>query len=69
MKNDPKWLGNRRILMKISANEVRKQLSEGHPSIQTVGDSTNVGITTWMMVPGQERIVAKRIKEILSSVI
>ena len=55
--------------VKISPNEVRKQLSDGHPSIQTVGDSTSVGITTWMMVPGQERIVAKRIKEILSSVI
>ena len=55
--------------VKISPNEVRKQLSEGHPSIQTVGDSTSVGITTWMMVPGQERIVSKRIKEILSSVI
>ena len=55
--------------VKISPNEVRKQLSEGHPSIQTVGDSTSLGITTWMMVPGQERIVAKRIKEILSSVI
>ena len=25
------------------------------------------GITTWMMVPGQERIVAKRLNEILSS--
>ena len=55
--------------VKISPNEVRKQLSDGHPSIQTVGDSKSVGITTWMMVPGQERIVAKRIKEILSSVI
>ena len=55
--------------VKISPNEVRKQLSDGHPSIQTVGDSTSVGITTWMMVPGQERIVSKRIKEILSSVI
>ena len=55
--------------VKISPNEVRKQLSEGHPSIQTVGDSTSIGITTWMMVPGQERIVAKRIKEIISSVI
>ena len=55
--------------VKITPNEVRKQLTEGHPSIQTVGDSTSVGITTWMMVPGQERIVAKRIKEILSSVI
>ena len=53
--------------VKISPNEVRKQLTEGHPSIQTVGDSKSVGMTTWMMVPGQERIVAKRVKEILSS--
>jgi L-seryl-tRNA(Ser) seleniumtransferase len=55
--------------VKISPNEVRKQLAEGHPSIQTVGDSKSVGITTWMMIPGQERIVAKRVKEILSSAI
>ena len=48
---------------------MRKQLREGHPSIQTVGDSKTVGITTWMMVPGQERIVAKRLKEILSNAI
>ena len=53
--------------VKISPNEVRKQLTEGHPSIQTVGDSKSVGMTTWMMVPGQERIVAKRVKEILLS--
>ena len=53
--------------VKISPDEVRKQLREGHPSIQTVGDSKTVGITTWMMVPGQERIVAKRLKEILSN--
>lgn len=55
--------------VKISPNEVRKQLTEGHPSIQTVGDSKSVGITTWMMVPGQERVVAKRVKEILSSAV
>ena len=53
--------------VKLTPNEVRKQLLEGHPSIQTVGDSKSLGITTWMMVPGQERIVAKRVKEILSS--
>ncbi len=53
--------------VKITPNEVRKQLTVGHPSIQTVGDSKSVGMTTWMMVPGQERIVAKRVKEILSS--
>jgi uncharacterized pyridoxal phosphate-dependent enzyme len=55
--------------VKITPNEVRKQLSEGHPSIQTVGDAKSVGMTTWMMVPGQERIVAKRVKEILSSAV
>jgi len=54
-------------LVKITPNEVRDQLKNGHPSIQTVGDNSTVGITTWMMVPGQERIVAKRISEILSS--
>jgi L-seryl-tRNA(Ser) seleniumtransferase len=54
-------------LVKITPNEVRDQLKNGHPSVQTVGDNSTVGITTWMMVPGQERIVAKRVSEILSS--
>ena len=54
-------------LVKITPNEVRDQLKNGHPSIQTVGDNSTVGITTWMMVPGQERVVATRIHEILSS--
>ena len=54
-------------LVKITPNEVRDQLKNGHPSIQTVGDNSTVGITTWMMVPGQERVVATRINEILSS--
>ncbi len=51
--------------VKISANDARKALRDGHPSIETVGGSENIGITTWMMNPGEERIVAKRIKEIL----
>jgi L-seryl-tRNA(Ser) seleniumtransferase len=51
--------------VKITPNEARKQLREGHPSIQTVGNNESIGITTWMMVPGQERIVAKRLQEIL----
>ena len=52
-------------LVKITPNDVRKKLREGHPSIQTVGNSETIGITTWMMAPGQERIVAKRIHDIL----
>lgn len=51
----------------ITPNEARKQLREGHPSIQTVGNNESIGITTWMMVPGQERIVAKRLQEILKN--
>jgi len=47
-------------------NAVRQALREGHPSIETVGGSESVDITTWMMNPGEERIVAERIHEILS---
>ena len=56
-------------LVKITPNEVRKKLREGHPSIQTVGNSETIGITTWMMAPGQERIVAKRIYDILNEAV
>ena len=51
----------------ISPDEVRQKLREGHPSIETVGGSDSVGITTWMMQPGQERIVAIRLREILEA--
>jgi L-seryl-tRNA(Ser) seleniumtransferase len=52
--------------IKLTPGDVREKLREGHPSIETVGGRNYVGITTWMMQPGQERIVASRIKEILS---
>jgi L-seryl-tRNA(Ser) seleniumtransferase len=60
-----KWDSN---LVKISPGEARKKLMEGHPAIATVGDNETIGITTWMMDPGQERIVAKRLKEVLENV-
>lgn len=53
--------------VKISPPELRQKLKEGHPSIETVGGNDNVGITTWMMSPGEERIVASRIQETLES--
>jgi len=55
-------------VVKISKDEMRKQLRDGHPSIETVGNKQEVGITTWMMEPGQERIVANRLKEVLENV-
>ena len=54
-------------IVKISKDEMRKQLRDGHPSIETVGNKEAVGITTWMMEPGQERIVSRRVKEVLSN--
>jgi uncharacterized pyridoxal phosphate-dependent enzyme len=51
--------------VKITPDEMRDALRKGHPSIETVGGSESVDITTWQMIPGEERIVAKRVKEIL----
>ncbi len=48
-------------------NQLRQALRDGHPSIETVGGSESVDITTWMLNPGEERIVARRLKEILSA--
>lgn len=53
-------------LIKTNPNEVRQALRDGHPSIETVGGAESVNITTWMLNPGEERIVAQRLKEILS---
>ena len=54
-------------LVKASPNEVRQALRDGHPSIETVGGDKSLDITTWMMNPGEERIVAERIKSLLET--
>ncbi|NAS10746.1 aminotransferase class V-fold PLP-dependent enzyme [Poritiphilus flavus] len=59
-----KWDQN---AVKISPPDARKALMDGHPAISTVGNDEMIGITTWMMVPGQERIVAHRVKEVLQN--
>lgn len=51
--------------VKLSPEQLRSALRNGHPSIETMGGSESVDITTWMMIPGEERIVAKRVKDIL----
>lgn len=51
--------------IKMTPDEVRTALREGHPSIETVGGKESVDITTWMMNPGEERVVASRIRDIL----
>lgn len=51
--------------VKATPAEIREALRNGHPSIEVMGGRETLDITTWMMVPGEERIVAKRIKELL----
>lgn len=51
-------------LIKISNKELQEQLRKGHPSIEVGGGGDNfVNVTAWMLKPGQEKIVARRIKE------
>ncbi|HEY4655357.1 MAG TPA: aminotransferase class V-fold PLP-dependent enzyme [Cyclobacteriaceae bacterium] len=52
--------------VKITPEAVRQALRQGHPSIEAMGGKDTLDITTWMMVPGEERIVAKRVKEVLA---
>lgn len=53
--------------VKAKPSEIRDALRNGHPSIETMGGEETIDITTWMMIPGEERIVAKRLKELLQS--
>lgn len=60
-----KW--DNRVLS-ITGNQLKEALRTGHPSIEVAGGGNNsVSITTWMLKPGQERIVASRLKEIFNS--
>ena len=52
--------------IKITPPEMRDALLNGHPSIETKGGAESVDITTWMMNPGEERIVAERIGNLLN---
>lgn len=53
--------------IKMSGNELLKKLSEGNPSIEAYGGGENsITVSPWMMLPGQEKIVATRIKQELS---
>ncbi|MEX1238176.1 MAG: aminotransferase class V-fold PLP-dependent enzyme [Cyclobacteriaceae bacterium] len=51
--------------VKATPTEIREALRNGHPSIETMGGKETIDITTWMMMPGEERIVAKRLKDLL----
>jgi L-seryl-tRNA(Ser) seleniumtransferase len=51
----------------LTAKALQEGLRNGTPSIEVVGnDSSGINITTWMLKPGEEKIVATRLKEELT---
>lgn len=52
--------------VKIGYPEAVKRLREGEPSIEvTPGHRDQLVISVWMLQPGEERIVARRVREVL----
>lgn len=50
--------------VKLSGDELLEALSKGKPSIIAYGGGKNsITVSPWMMLPGQEEVVANRIKE------
>ncbi|MDX2045688.1 MAG: aminotransferase class V-fold PLP-dependent enzyme [Chitinophagaceae bacterium] len=53
--------------LKLSGKDLQEKLRKGDPSIEVGGVQDNkISVTVWVMKPGQEKIVASRLKEELS---
>ncbi len=50
----------------FSREECFKALQEGEPSVVALRTPLGVTIVTWMMAPGEEKIVAQRLKEVFT---
>ena len=50
----------------ITAADVARALRDGEPSIGTRSEAGTVVVGVWMMRPGEEKIVARRLRQVLS---
>jgi len=50
----------------FSGKQIQERLSQGEPGIELNAGKNNISLVTFIMVPGEEKIVASRIKEELS---
>lgn len=56
--------------VKMSGKELQQRLRNGTPSIEVGGaEDTSLILTAWMLKPGQEKVVAKRLREELSTAV
>jgi len=61
--------------LNLTADDVRKQLREGKPSIEIVPGSSpakeekqEISIGVWQMQPGEAEVIAKRLREVFKIV-
>jgi L-seryl-tRNA(Ser) seleniumtransferase len=60
------WDANK---VKMTGQDLQKKLREGSPSIEIGGSGPDhINLTVWMLKPGQEKIVARRLREEFSKV-
>jgi L-seryl-tRNA(Ser) seleniumtransferase len=53
--------------VKLTKDELLEKLRNGNPSIAVMGSGdSSINITVWMLKPGQEKVVAKRVQEELN---
>lgn len=53
-------------VVKIKPAEVARRLREGEPSIEVVpGARENLSVGVWMLQPGEDKIIARRLREVL----
>jgi hypothetical protein len=50
----------------MTAADVVKRLRDGEPSIGTRSEGDSVVVGVWMMQPGDDKIVARRLRQVLS---
>ena len=56
-------------VVKLTTKALQENLRKGEPSIEVGGggEENRINVTVWVMKPGQDKIVAKRLKEELSA--
>ena len=54
---------------KLTPKALQEALRNGNPSIEIVAEQTGISMTAWMLKPGEEKIVATRLKEELAKAV
>jgi L-seryl-tRNA(Ser) seleniumtransferase len=52
-----------------TGEQLRLDLRNGNPSIESVGGKDNIGMTAWSLQEGEDVIVAKRLKAVLEGAV